>query len=410
MAHTARLQLRIPITSAREAVGATLSDQGFAVRRRGDALDVERTAVAGGPSTSEPVRFQARFSEGAEGTVVEFVVAASADPGAARVVLAAARVAGNRLAERGLRGAAQGSSEDEPAVGGDAPSIPEGADAESPPALEPLTAAPKGAVPVDAEPAATPSPSDAVVTAPTPAPERVGSAAATSAQPAAAGAATSAQAAPVSTWAILALILGFVAPVGGIVAGGIALVRVRRADERGRGIAIAGIVVGSLMTVLLAAAAIAGAGLFLASTGPHADPSSGIANTPTPTAAAPPDPSPSAGVFVPAVGQCFTRRGGGEIGEANTVPCADPHAYEVYARFTIDGDEYPGDAAVAERAQQGCIDAFTAFVGRLYGESVLDDVYLSPTPKTWARGDRSVTCLVTDPAATTTGSLSGAAR
>ncbi len=100
MAETARLQLRMPLATARGAVAATLSDQGFVVHRRGDGLEVERASVIGGASAGEPVRFPVRFSQDGEGTEVEFVIEPATEPGAARVIVAAARVAADRLAER----------------------------------------------------------------------------------------------------------------------------------------------------------------------------------------------------------------------------------------------------------------------------------------------------------------------
>lgn len=386
MAETARLQLRMPLATARGAVAATLSDQGFVVHRRGDGLEVERASVIGGASAGEPVRFPVRFSQDGEGTEVEFVIEPATEPGAARVIVAAARVAADRLAERESAWTIDASADH--ALPARATPEPDGSVSAAPEQHGPtMETAPEAAA---SSPAADVREHDGSV-------------------PGDDAAATADRPASTSTLAILALILAFVAPVGGIVTGVVALVRLRNTRERGRGVATAGIVIGVVMALLVPAAVLAGAALVVeAATEAHSDPTAGILGTPSP--ALTPAPMSSMTAFVPAVGQCFTQRGRGEIGEGNAVACDVPHAYEVYARFALEGDAYPGDTAVAERAQAGCVDAFATFVGRLYEESVLDDVYVSPTPKTWARGDRSVMCLVTDPAAATTGSLYGAAR
>ena len=52
-----------------------------------------------------------------------------------------------------------------------------------------------------------------------------------------------------STLAILSLVAAFVASIAGVVLGVIALLQIRRSGEAGAGLAIAAIVVGSLVTV-----------------------------------------------------------------------------------------------------------------------------------------------------------------
>jgi hypothetical protein len=47
--------------------------------------------------------------------------------------------------------------------------------------------------------------------------------------------------------AIVALILGIVIPIGGIICGPIALSQIKRTGESGRGLAIAGIIIGAVV-------------------------------------------------------------------------------------------------------------------------------------------------------------------
>ena len=53
-----------------------------------------------------------------------------------------------------------------------------------------------------------------------------------------------------NTLAIVALILGIVVPIGGIICGPIALGQIKRTGEGGRGLAMAGLIIGIAFTVI----------------------------------------------------------------------------------------------------------------------------------------------------------------
>ena len=90
------------------------------------------------------------------------------------------------------------------------------------------------------------------------------------------------------------------------------------------------------------------------------------------------------------------------------VPCAEPHAQEVYAQFELTGgDEYPGDDEVDELANAGCTERFDEFVGQAYADSPLDFYYYTPIEESWLGGDRLVQCRIFDPQGDVTGSLRG---
>ena len=67
-----------------------------------------------------------------------------------------------------------------------------------------------------------------------------------------------------------------------------------------------------------------------------------------------------------------------EVTEVTAIPCKDPHAYEAYHLFDLEGDDFPGVPEVERLAQEGCIEAFAKFIGISYNESVLEFVYLYP--------------------------------
>jgi hypothetical protein len=70
------------------------------------------------------------------------------------------------------------------------------------------------------------------------------------ATPAPYGAPVGAPAPRTNTLAIIALILGIVVPIGGIITGHIALGQIKRTGEAGHGLALAGTIVGYALTVL----------------------------------------------------------------------------------------------------------------------------------------------------------------
>ena len=55
---------------------------------------------------------------------------------------------------------------------------------------------------------------------------------------------------PTNTLAIIALVLGFVVPLGGIICGHIALGQIKRTGESGHGLALAGAIIGYVLTGL----------------------------------------------------------------------------------------------------------------------------------------------------------------
>lgn len=205
--------------------------------------------------------------------------------------------------------------------------------------------------------------------------------------------------------AIVAIVLGFLFPLGGIIAGAVALAQVKRTGEKGRGLAIAGISIGSVLIVVLVGAIVLFAALGFATSSSSSSPPSTV-----PGQQAPQDESGEVDVFSVSVGDCINDFGSSEVTSVEAIDCALPHDYEVYSELTIPGDTFPGGDQVTVLAQESCVTAFVDFVGLSYEESLLDFSYLAPTEQSWQAGDRLVSCLIIDPATQTSGSLAGAAR
>lgn len=116
-----------------------------------------------------------------------------------------------------------------------------------------------------------------------------------------------------------------------------------------------------------------------------------------------------ADVFALRVGDCLTMVQGAEVETVPVVPCSEPHSDEVFFDFVLDDGDFPGDEAIAQAAEEGCVAEFPAFVGLAWEESTLDIGWYSPTSESWSNGDRVITCTIYDPAGDVTGSLAGAA-
>lgn len=389
------MHLTLPAGPARDAVGAALAEQGFTVQPTATgSLDVSRgslgtTLVAGAFAGQDMhVRFDVHVRDEPGGSVVEFVHSAAGGffkggaVGAVKagdVVREAAHRTGVRLAEQGLvQGAVPVPPAPDAAAGAPAPEgAPASAGAPAPegaaPAAPPYAGAQPGGVPAYAGSASIPPPVD--------------------------------YANRTNVVSIFALVLGFVVPIGGIIAGAIGLSQVKRTGEKGRGLAIAGIIVGSVMTLL----GIIGVVLFFvfltigaaaseaqsSGDGGYSDPGQG---------------GDSSQLMTLTVGECLDDVASGVLTTDNLVDCDLPHTYEVFGDFTVPDGAFPGDDAITASAEEQCNAAFEAYIGVSYNDSTLNYSYVSPTSDTWAQGDREISCLVTDPSGETTGTLQGAAR
>ncbi len=354
----AELRLSLPVDLARDAVSTALAEQGFAVATSSDALRVTRSAEEGASSADV---FDVHLAPVPEGALATFAASA----GGGDVTREAARLAGARLAQQGLLAFA-------------APSLP------------PVPAAPASSA-AAASVAGYPGSSTGYATALAEAPRAPGAPASAS----------------TNVLAIIALVLGFVVPVAGIVTGAIALSQIKRTGEKGRGLALGGLVAGGVLTLLIATIVVTSLifSLFVGATAgsadPYAPPEEGGVSV-APDEQAPFDPSTLV------VGACLDDLPGGFVSADNLVDCAQPHSYEAFGGFDVADGAYPGDDAIETAAIEGCEAAYAGYVGVSYQDSRLDYYYVGPTAQTWEVGDREIFCLLYDPKAEqTTGSLGG---
>lgn len=79
------------------------------------------------------------------------------------------------------------------------------------------------------------------------------------------------------------------------------------------------------------------------------------------------------------------------------LPCREPHHLEVVGKPKIRGEEYPGDAAMAAKAEEACDRALLSYVGPTEATVELQSFYLHPTEETWNAGLRRVVCSAVTP-------------
>jgi hypothetical protein len=171
--------------------------------------------------------------------------------------------------------------------------------------------------------------------------------------------------------AIIALVTTVLCLPASVVLGVIALVQVRRSGERGRGLAIAALVVDAVLVVLLAVfIGLAASG---ALDGPAGDGLVGQAGATT-------------------AGACLVSSGDGGSSE---VPCTEDHDEEVFYVGALDEGAYPGDDEVLTEADAACAQHYRSYVGAGYDNSSLDYDYYSPDGTEWASGEHRVVCVIT---------------
>ncbi len=106
------------------------------------------------------------------------------------------------------------------------------------------------------------------------------------------------------------------------------------------------------------------------------------------------------------VGDCISEvPTAAEVMTLPTIDCAKPHAGEVFAVLDMPDGAYPGATAI-DQWQNKCPAALATFSPQAATDDTVSVYVLYPTPDTWSKGDRAITCIATlDPKRS--GSLKG---
>jgi hypothetical protein len=177
-------------------------------------------------------------------------------------------------------------------------------------------------------------------------------------------------------------LIGFILSIFGIVLISIilcivALTRIPKSGQRGKGLAIAGLVISGLWVLLGGLIVI---GLIAGNSEPDRDASGQV----TTTVNTRPDKL--------RVGDCITGVEEGVVKNIKVQPCDQPNGGKVFAVFELPAGKWPGLAAVQAAAEKGCTDRFKAL--KQPADKPSDVFFLHPVEDGWALGDRGTTCLL----------------
>jgi hypothetical protein len=185
-------------------------------------------------------------------------------------------------------------------------------------------------------------------------------------------------------FAIASLVLGIIpvcAGVLGIVFGFVALSRIKKSGQRGRGLAVAGISCSVAWIVIGIAALVLAAALDDSGT---RDAEGRITE------------ASSISVSKLRIGDCVADLPRGRVLEVDAVPCDDHHTAEVFDTYTMPAGPFPGESAVRASADRHCSAEIDDYVGAPEGQSGYAVFLLNPVQDTWS-DERRVACLLTNP-------------
>ncbi|HEY5833884.1 DUF4190 domain-containing protein [Streptomyces sp.] len=181
-------------------------------------------------------------------------------------------------------------------------------------------------------------------------------------------------------------------PLFGVIFGIVALVQIGRRGDQGKGLAVAGLVINGVMTVLLALTVTVGL------LGGFDEGNTRVEDI--------------------TVGQCFDTvdsslsdyaGDGARSTTANVVSCDIAHDAEAYAVFTLDpglGADYPGVERISDIAGAKCASYADDYLDSEPVPDTVDIYYYMPPREGWRDGDRSVTCFF----GATSGRLTGSVK
>ncbi|WP_329136015.1 DUF4190 domain-containing protein [Streptomyces sp. NBC_01476] len=202
---------------------------------------------------------------------------------------------------------------------------------------------------------------------------------------------------PTNGLAIASLVTALLCiPLVGLILGIFGLRQVNRRGDRGKGLAISGIVIGSVGTLVTALVVVLGVIGALDEGNTH------VADI--------------------NAGQCFNTVHSslsdyGDEGTRSTtvdvVPCDQKHDAEAYRVFPLDpGDDggYPGVDAISRTASDSCARYADDYLGDATLPAGMDIYYYMPPEDGWRRGDRDVTCFFGSRSGKVTGTVKDAAN
>jgi hypothetical protein len=161
-----------------------------------------------------------------------------------------------------------------------------------------------------------------------------------------------------------------------LILGLVAIARTGRRRQKGRGLAVTGLI----LSVLWAVGIGIGVAALLRSPDPERDASGQVSK------------AQAAGPDKLRVGDCVAGIGDGEVTNVRVQPCGRPGGDKVYATFELPKKAWAGTTATNAAAEKGCTTRYSSSGRQAAKEAQLS--YLGPTETRWKLGYRRVVCLV----------------
>jgi hypothetical protein len=166
-----------------------------------------------------------------------------------------------------------------------------------------------------------------------------------------------------------------------VVFGILALLRIRERPQRGKGLAIAGLIISSVWFLFLVLV------IVLAAT-----------STRQQTENSSLGPTGSISVFDLRSGECFKNPSADErllgLTHVTVVPCTRPHNAQVFAVFQGKGEIYPGRDALRRQAAQGCRSRLAGNVDKSKLTHSMTLRFIFPTAQPWGAGQHAISCFI----------------
>jgi hypothetical protein len=186
-------------------------------------------------------------------------------------------------------------------------------------------------------------------------------------------------------FAIASFVLGLIGGVLlSVIFGFIALSKLRRRPQRGKGLAIAGLCLSGVWVVGTAA-------VFIINVHTAAQRSAATGQITR---------NGHLDVFSLRAGDCFQNPSGNQptagLTQVTAVPCSSAHNAQVIAQLPIPGSAYPGPTAIRAQAQPRCRASIAALVNRSKLTATMSLLWIYPEEHSWTDGHRNITCVIVD--------------
>jgi len=198
---------------------------------------------------------------------------------------------------------------------------------------------------------------------------------------------------PLNKLAVTTIVLGalgalLVTAVAALITGALALVRLRSSNERGKGLAVGGMVLAVAWMTISALVYVN-----VLSQPPLRDANGKVIH------------KGNLAVTQLRTGDCLEKwTPTTEVGKVTVVPCTAAHNAEVFHTFDVTGKEFPGDGPIRDESSTQCLDKLKTTIKETDRKSIQVAVF-KPIATSWKRGEHAVACVAVQSTGTLTRSI-----